>query len=199
MTTVFHARLYGRSTINAIMPFIFNIHHLFHMLLLDFLSIIHTYFHHLTSIFKTTNLNDIFFLPNCLAILINSQPSWHKSAFSTACQAFWSLAIYTTLLVSFFASQYLFLFSSYWLCFQNLNNSLFLDIATSTSLFHHDVSKCLGLPGFLFKWHQSSLATHLLIFFLNTISINRGECWLTISSPGITFTYLTLILYLLFT
>ena len=37
--------------------------------------------------------------------------------------------------------------------------------------------------------------TFLLAFFLNTISINRIQCWLTTSSPRNTFTSLTLLLY----
>ena len=77
---------------------------------------------------------------------------------------------------------------------------------------------------FLFKPHQSLLPSHLLLtplanssftsgslillsfnfflnftfllaFFLNTISINRIQCWFTISSPGNTFSSLTLLLY----
>ena len=76
-----------------------------------------------------------FFSPTlCLAILNNSQPSQHES-----------IAIYTTLLASFFASQYFFLSSSFRQCFQILNNSLFLHTATSTYLFHQHVSKCQGL------------------------------------------------------
>ena len=53
------------TSINAIILFIFNIHQLFHMLLPNFLSIIHTYFHRPTFIFKTTNSNN-FLLPNPL-------------------------------------------------------------------------------------------------------------------------------------
>ena len=54
-----HCILYLTS-INVVTPFSFSIHHLFQMLLPDFLSIIHTYFHHPTFILK------IFFLPNPL-------------------------------------------------------------------------------------------------------------------------------------
>ena len=83
-----HHTLYCTS-INAITPSIFNIHELFHILFLDFCSIINTYFHHSTFISKTTNPNNIFFLSSpFLAILNNSQQSWHDSAFSTAYQAF---------------------------------------------------------------------------------------------------------------
>ena len=44
-------------SIGAITTFIFNIRQIFHMLLPNFLSIIHTYFLHPTFIFKTTNPN----------------------------------------------------------------------------------------------------------------------------------------------
>ena len=60
-----HCTLYLTS-INAITPFIFNIHQLFHMLLSDFLSIIHTYFYHHTFIFNTSNPKNIFLLLNPL-------------------------------------------------------------------------------------------------------------------------------------
>ena len=38
-----------------------------------------TYFHRHSLIFKTTNPNNIFLLPNPLAILNKSRPSWHES------------------------------------------------------------------------------------------------------------------------
>ena len=75
-------------SISAITPFIFNILQLFHLLLPDFILIIHTYFHLSSFIFKTTNLN-IFLLPSFfsptlyLTILSNSRPSQYESTFFT--------------------------------------------------------------------------------------------------------------------
>ena len=119
-----HCALYITS-VSAITPFIFNIYQLFHMLLPDFLSIIHSYFHCPTFIFKTTSPNNILLPTFCLAILNNSWPSRHQSTFSTASRAFWCIAIYTTLLSSFFASQFFFISSSFQYCFQILNNFLY--------------------------------------------------------------------------
>ena len=63
------------TSINAITPFIFNIHHLFYMLLRDLLLIIHTYFCHPTFIVKTTIRQSTVFSPSlCEAILNKSQP-----------------------------------------------------------------------------------------------------------------------------
>ena len=59
-----HCTLYLTS-INAITPFIFNIHQPFHVLLPNFLSIIYLYFHCPTFILKATNAN-ISFLPSAL-------------------------------------------------------------------------------------------------------------------------------------
>ena len=76
------------TSINAITPFIFNIHQLFYMLLPDFLSIIHTFTTLLSSLRQLTPATS-FFSPNlCLVILNTSRPSQHKSAFSTVSQAF---------------------------------------------------------------------------------------------------------------
>ena len=98
------------SSINVITPLIFNIRQLFNVLLPDFLSIIHTYFHHLALIFKTTN-------PKQLTTIITRINFLHR---------FSKFLIYSLiyLLVSFFTSQYFFLSSSFRFCFQILNNSL---------------------------------------------------------------------------
>ena len=141
-----HCTLYLTS-ISAIASFIFNIHQLFHMLPPDFFrSSTLTFTAPLSSLRQLIPATSFFFTTLCLAILNNSQPSQQKSIFSTAPQAFWSIATYSTLLVSFLVSQYFFQSSSFWLCFQILNNSLFLHTATSTSLFYHHISKYLGLP-----------------------------------------------------
>ena len=180
------------------------------MLLPDFFwSFTLTFTAPLSSLRQLIPTTSFFFTTLCLAILNNSQPSQQKSIFSTAPQAFWSIATYSTLLVSFLVSQYFFQSSSFWLCFQILNNSLFLHTATSTSLFYHHISKYLGLP---LVQPQTSLAilhfhsfnfflnfTFLPTFFLNTIPIKKRQCSLIISSVGITFTSLTLLLYLLLT
>ena len=65
--------------INAITPFIFNIHQLFHMLLPDFLSIIHIYFHRPTFIFKTTNPNNISLIPSPLLGNSNQLNDHHET------------------------------------------------------------------------------------------------------------------------
>ena len=90
-------------SINAITAVIFNIPQLFHVLLPDFLSIIQNYFHRPTSIFKTTNPNNIFLLPKPLfgnskqlaTFMTRISFLHHLSIFS-------SIAIYTALLAPFF-------------------------------------------------------------------------------------------------
>ena len=134
-----HCTLYLTS-ISAIILFFFNIYQLFHMLLLDFLLIIYTYFHRPTFIFKTTNPNNAPLLPSPLLgnskqlTTITTQINFlHRlPSFLIHSHIYYSLSI-------FFASQYFFLSSSLQLCFQILNNSLIQHTATSTSLRHPHV------------------------------------------------------------
>ena len=116
-----HYTLYLTS-INAFTPFIFNVYQHFHVLLPDFPSIIRSYFHLPSFIFKTTNPN-ISPLPSPLfgnskqLTTIATQINLHHSF-----PAFWSIAIYTTILAYFSTSQYFFLTSPFWLNFQFVNN-----------------------------------------------------------------------------
>ena len=95
------------------------------MFLPDFPSIIHTYFHCPTFIFKTTNPNNIFLLPNPLfgnskqltTITTRINLPRRLSSFLIHSHLYHSLSI-------FFASQHFSLSSSFRLCFQILNNSL---------------------------------------------------------------------------
>ena len=95
--------------INAITPFIFNIHQPFHMLLLDFLSIIHTYFYRATFVFKTTNPNNIFLLHNLLfgnskqlpTILTRINLLHHLSSFLILSHTYYPLSIFFCLTIFF--------------------------------------------------------------------------------------------------
>ena len=56
----------------------------------------------LSSLKQLNQTKSLFFPALCLAILNNLQLSQHQSTFSTTSQDLWSIAIYTTLLASFF-------------------------------------------------------------------------------------------------
>ena len=102
---------------------------------------------------QVTPMTSFFYSILCLEILNNSRSSRHKTFYFTTSHAFWSIAVYTTLLASFvFALQYFFLSSSFPLCFWILNNSLFLHTVISTS----------SMPGFAFsitRLHSQDLIT----------------------------------------
>ena len=131
-------------SIGAITTFIFNIRQIFHMLLPNFLSIIHTYFLHPTFIFKTTNPN-IFPFPK--PFFDNSKQLSTIMTQVNFLQRLLNFLIHSHILYSlgsFFASQYFFLSSSFWLFL----NPKWFSLSTHKHIHTLILPPCFRMCGF---------------------------------------------------